>query len=377
MTATTSNPTNRPPATHKPPVRAFNFSPGPAVLPLEVLEKARDELLDWGGSGMSVMEISHRSQSFVEVAVQAETDLRELMSIPPNYKVLFMQGGASAQFSLVPMNLSSPNATVDYLNTGHWSQRGISEAARYCSVHVAGDAGGNYTRVPAQKELRFNGRAAYVHYTPNETISGVEFGYVPDSSGVPLIADMSSSILSRPVDVTKFGMIYAGAQKNIGPSGLTVVIVRENLLGHARADTPHVFDYKAIADNQSMLNTPPTFAWYMAGLVFKWLKAAGGVREMGRRNQAKAAMLYEAIDGSRLYKNSVAADARSWMNVTFSLKDPALDPEFLAAAAVAGLQGLKGHRIIGGMRASLYNAMPIEGVEKLCAFMLDFERRHS
>ncbi len=357
-------------------MRAFNFSPGPAVLPLPVLEKARDELLDWGGSGMSVMEISHRSKSFVEAAARAEADLRELMSIPPNYRVLFMQGGASAHFSLVPMNLSAPGSTVDYLNTGHWSQRGITEAARYCTVHVAGDAGGNYSRVPPQNELRLSGRAAYVHYTPNETISGVEFGYVPETNGVPLVADMSSSILSRPIDVAKFGMIYAGAQKNIGPSGLTVVIVREDLLGRARADTPHVFDYRAIADNQSMLNTPPTFAWYMAGLVFKWLKAAGGVAEIGRRNQAKAAMLYAAIDGSPLYKNSVVADARSRMNVTFMLRDPALDAAFLAEAAAAGLQGLKGHRLVGGMRASIYNAMPIEGVEKLCTFMRDFERRH-
>ena len=357
-------------------MRAFNFSPGPAVLPLQVLENARDELLDWGGSGMSVMEISHRSKSFVEVATRAESDLRELMSIPPNYRVLFMQGGASAHFSLVPMNLSAPNSTVDYVNTGHWSLRGITEAARYCTVHVAGDAGGSYSRVPPQNELRFSGRAAYVHYTPNETISGVEFGYVPVTDGVPLVADMSSSILSRPIDVTKFGMIYAGAQKNIGPSGLTVVIVREDLLGRARPDTPHVFDYKAIAENQSMLNTPPTFAWYMAGLVFKWLKAAGGVAEIGKRNQAKAAMLYAAIDGSRLYKNSVIADSRSRMNVTFTLTDPALDAAFLAEAAGAGLQGLKGHRIVGGMRASIYNAMPIEGVEKLCMFMRDFERRH-
>jgi phosphoserine aminotransferase len=357
-------------------VRAFNFSPGPAVLPLEVLEKARDELLDWGGSGMSVMEISHRSKSFVAVAEQAEADLRELMSIPPNYRVLFMQGGASAQFSLVPMNLSGAGATVDYINTGHWSRRGITEAARYCAVHVAGDAGGDYTRVPPQKELRFSGRGTYVHYTPNETISGVEFGYVPETDGVPLVADMSSSILSRPIEVAKFGMIYAGAQKNIGPSGLTVVIVRGDLLGRARPDTPHVFDYQAIADNQSMLNTPPTFAWYMAGLVFKWLKAAGGVAAIGKCNQAKAAMLYTCIDGSHLYKNSVAPDARSWMNVTFTLRDAALDTEFLAAAAAAGLKGLKGHRIVGGMRASLYNAMPLEGVEKLCTFMREFERQH-
>jgi phosphoserine aminotransferase len=358
-------------------VRVFNFSPGPAVLPLEVLEKARDELLDWQGSGMSVMEVSHRSNAFLDVAAQAEADLRELLAIPGNYKVLFMQGGASAQFSLVPMNLSAPQDTADYINTGHWSQRGVTEAARYCRVHVAGDAGGSYGRVPPQNELRFSGGACYLHYTPNETISGVEFGYIPDSNGVPLVADMSSSILSRPIDVSRFGLIYAGAQKNIGPSGLTVVIVRDDLLGRARADTPHVFDYKAIADNHSMLNTPPTFAWYMAGLVFKWLRNAGGVQAMGERNRRKAALLYAAIDAAHFYKNSVALDSRSWMNVTFTLSRPELDPVFLADAAAAGLMGLKGHRVSGGMRASLYNAMPIEGVEKLTAFMSDFERRHS
>jgi phosphoserine aminotransferase len=347
------------------------------VLPLEVLDEARDQLLDWGGSGMSVMEISHRSSSFLEVAAQAEADLRELMSIPANYRVLFMQGGASAQFSLVPLNLASAEATVDFINTGHWSRRGITEAARYCSVHVAGDGGGSYTRVPPQSELRFSGAAAYAHYTPNETISGVEFNYVPETGGSPLVADMSSSILSRPVDVAKFGLIYAGAQKNIGPSGLTVVIVREDLLGRARRETPHVFNYHAIAENHSMLNTPPTFAWYMAGLVFKWLKRAGGVERMGTRNQAKAAMLYAAIDASRLYENAVGTDARSWMNVTFNLKRPELDAEFLAAAAAAGLQGLKGHRVLGGMRASLYNAMPPEGVARLCEFMADFERRRT
>ena len=371
------SPPTRPPTTPKGPVRVFNFSPGPAVLPLEVLEKARDELLDWHHDGMSVMEISHRSKAFVEVAAQAESDLRELMSIPAHFKVLFMQGGASAQFSLVPLNLSTPQSTVDYVNTGHWSQRGISEAARYCKVHVAGDAGGDYSRVPPQRELRFSSNAAYAHYTPNETISGVEFGYVPDTGGVPLVADMSSSILSRPIDVARFGLIYAGAQKNIGPSGLTVVIVREDLIGNARADTPHVFDYKAIADGQSMLNTPPTFAWYMAGLVFKWLKAAGGVSAVGERNQAKAEALYAAIDASRLYQNSVAADSRSRMNVTFRLSNPDLDQEFLKAAAAAGLQGLKGHRALGGMRASIYNAMPMEGVQKLIAFMGEFEHRHA
>jgi phosphoserine aminotransferase len=358
-------------------MRAFNFSPGPAVLPLEVLEQAQSELLDWHQSGMSVMEISHRSKAFEQVAAEAEADLRELLSIPRNYKVLFLQGGASAQFSFVPMNLAAPHSTVDYVNTGHWSHKAIAEAQRYCKVHVAGDAGGKYTRVPPQGELRFSEAAAYAHYTPNETIGGVEFGYVPETPGAPLIADMSSSILSRPIDVSKFGLIYAGAQKNIGPSGLVVVIVRDDLVGRARPDTPLVFDYKAVADNQSMLNTPPTFAWYMAGLVFKWLKRAGGLAAVGERNRIKAQILYAAIDASPLYKSPVEKDARSWMNVTFTLNKPELDGAFLAAAAEAGLHGLKGHRVLGGMRASIYNAMPLAGVEALTGFMHEFERRHA
>jgi phosphoserine aminotransferase len=358
-------------------MRAFNFSPGPAVLPLEVLEQAQGELLDWHQSGMSVMEISHRSKAFEQVAAEAEADLRELLSIPRNYKVLFLQGGASAQFSFVPMNLAAASSTVDYVNTGHWSHKAIAEAARYASVHVAGDAGGNYTRVPPQSELRFSEGAAYVHYTPNETISGVEFGYVPDTHGVPLVADMSSSILSRPIDVSRFGLIYAGAQKNIGPSGLVVVIVREDLIGRARPGTPLVFDYKEVSDHQSMLNTPPTFAWYMAGLVFKWLKKAGGMTAVGERNRVKAETLYAVIDASHLYKSPVAKDSRSWMNVTFTLGVPGLDAAFLEAAAKAGLHGLKGHRVSGGMRASIYNAMPLAGVEALIAFMREFERGHA
>jgi phosphoserine aminotransferase len=358
-------------------LRVFNFSPGPAVLPLEVLEQARDELLDWQDCGMSVMEVSHRGKEFVRVAAEAEADLRDLLSIPANYRVLFMQGGASAQFSLVPMNLAAPESTVDYVNTGHWSHKAIDEAARYCRVHVAGDAGGHYSRVPPQGELRFSTDAAYLHYTPNETISGVEFSYVPKTAGAPLVADMSSSILSRPIDVAQFGLIYAGAQKNIGPAGLTVVIVRDDLIGRARPETPHVFNYRAVAENQSMLNTPPTFPWYLAGLVFKWLKSSGGLTAVGERNRIKAGTLYAAIDASELYVNSVAKDARSWMNVTFNLKNPALDDAFLAAAAAAGLKGLKGHRVVGGMRASLYNAMPLAGVESLIAFMREFERRHA
>jgi len=347
------------------------------VLPLEVLEQAQAELPDWQHSGMSVMEISHRSNAFLQTAAEAEADLRELLSIPGGYRVLFMQGGASAQFSLVPLNLAPPQATVDYLNTGHWSHRAIAEAQRYCKVHVAGDPGGAYTRVPPQDELRFSDGAAYAHYTPNETISGVEFGYTPRTGGSPLVADMSSSILSQPIDVARFGLIYAGAQKNIGPAGLAVVIVREDLIGHARAETPRVFDYRAVADASSMLNTPPTFAWYMAGLVFKWLKKSGGLAAMGERNRTKAQALYAAIDGSWLYKNPIAKDSRSRMNVTFTLAKPQLDPVFLAEAAAAGLHGLAGHRVSGGMRASIYNAMPLAGVEALIEFMREFEHRHA
>jgi phosphoserine aminotransferase len=356
-------------------MRSFNFSPGPAVLPTEVLEQARDELLDWRRSGMSVMEVSHRGKAFVDVAQEAEADLRELLGVPRNYKILFMQGGASAQFSLVPLNLARADSAVDYLNTGHWSKKAIAEARRYCAVNVAADAGGEYLRVPPQREFKLNSEAAYVHYTPNETISGVEFSHVPATRGVPLIADMSSSILSRPIDVSKLGLIYAGAQKNIGPAGLTLVIVRDDLIGKAREETPAVFNYKLIADEGSLLNTPPTFAWYMAGLVFKWIKKNGGVAAMGERNRAKAQALYAAIDASSLYKNRVAKDARSWMNVTFALTKAGLDAAFLEEAAAAGLHNLKGHRVLGGMRASLYNAMPLAGVEALIGFMREFERK--
>ena len=358
-------------------MRAFNFSPGPATLPLEVMQQAQAELLDWQQSGMSVMEISHRSQAFMRVAAEAEADLRDLLSMPSNYRILFVQGGASAQFSLVPLNLTVPHSTVDYIDTGYWSRKAIAEAGRFCKVHIAGDAGGDYLRVPRQSELRFSAGAAYAHYTPNETISGVEFEYIPDTRSVPLVADMSSSILSEPIDVSKFGLIYAGAQKNLGPAGLTVVIVRDDLIGHARAETPAVFDYKAIAESQSLLNTPPTFAWYLAGLVFKWLKRGGGLAAAGERNRAKAQALYAAIDASHFYENRVAKDARSRMNVTFTLNKPELDAAFLAAAGAAGLHGLKGHRVLGGMRASIYNAMPFAGVEALIAFMREFERRHA
>jgi phosphoserine aminotransferase len=357
-------------------VRVYNFSAGPAVLPLPVLEQARDELLDWQG-GMSVMEISHRGKPFMAVAERAEADLRELLAVPARYRVLFMQGGATAQFSAVPLNLAPPGATADYVNTGHWSERTIREARRFVNVAIAADeAGSGYTTVPGQASLRTSPGAAYLHYTPNETIGGVEFPYVPGTGQVPLVADLSSSILSRPLDVSRFGLIYAGAQKNIGPSGLTVVFVRDDLLGGARAGTPSILDYRAVAEAGSMLNTPPTFAWYVAGLVFQWLKREGGLDEMARRNQAKAAMLYDAIDSSGFYSNPVARNCRSWMNVPFRLARPELDKAFLAEAEAEGLANLAGHRAVGGMRASLYNAMPIAGVEALVAFMREFERRN-
>jgi phosphoserine aminotransferase len=359
-------------------VRVFNFAAGPATLPLEVLEQVRGELTDWRGSGMSVMEVSHRSKAFIGVAQEAESLLRELLSVPAQYKVLFLQGGATAQFAAVPMNLASPDATLDYLNTGAWSKKAIGEAKRLVAkVNVAADeAASSYTTVPAPGSLKLTPGAAYVHYTPNETIGGVEFPYVPETAGVPLIADMSSTFLSRPVDVSKFGLIYAGAQKNIGPSGLCVVIVREDLLGKVRPGTSSVLDFKAMADEGSMLNTPPTFGWYFAGLVFKWLKAQGGLAGMAERNRAKAEKLYRAIDESGFYSNPVAKNCRSWMNVPFTLAKPELDKTFLTEANAAGLTNLEGHRSVGGMRASIYNAMPVAGVDALIAFMKEFQRRN-
>jgi len=358
-------------------MRVFNFAAGPATLPLEVLQQARDEMLDWRGSGMSVMEVSHRGKAFIGVAQEAESLLRELLNVPSNYKVLFLQGGATAQFSAIPLNLTTPESTVDYINTGAWSKKAISEAKRLTKVNVAADeAASNYSTAPAQGTLKLTKGAAYVHYTPNETIGGVEFAYVPETNGVPLVADMSSTILSRPIDVSKFGLIYAGAQKNIGPSGLVVVIVREDLIGKARPGTPAVWDYKAMADEGSMLNTPATFGWYFAGLVFKWLEAQGGLKAIGERNRAKADALYGYIDASGFYRNPVSKEARSWMNIPFTLAKPELDKTFLTEANAAGLTNLEGHRSVGGMRASIYNAMPLEGVQALVAFMKDFQRRH-
>jgi phosphoserine aminotransferase len=356
-------------------VRVFNFSAGPAALPLEVLEQARDEMTDWRGGGMSVMEVSHRGKAFVACAAEAEQDLRDLLAVPANYKVLFLQGGATAQFSAVPLNLARPDATADYVNTGAWSKKAIGEAKRYCKVNVAADAGGAYTDVPAQALWKLTPGAAYVHYTPNETIGGVEFPFVP-ATEAPLVADFSSTILSRPIDVSRFGVIYAGAQKNIGPSGICVVIVRDDLLGKAQPVTPTFIDYAAMAADNSMLNTPPTFGWYFAGLVFKWLKQQGGLKVIGERNAAKAGLLYDYIDSSGFYRNPVAPACRSWMNVPFLLPKPELDKNFVAEAAQAGLVNLEGHRSVGGMRASIYNAVTLEAVQTLVGFMRDFARRN-
>jgi phosphoserine aminotransferase len=357
--------------------RVFNFSAGPATLPEPVLERAKAELLDWRGTGMSVMEMSHRGKEFIAIAEQAETDLRELLAIPDNYKLLFLQGGASGQFAMVPMNLLGDKTTADYVNTGSWSKKAIAEAKRYCAVNVVASAeASKFTTVPPRDQWDCDPQAAYIHYTPNETINGVEFPDIPRVGEVPLVADMSSTILSRPLDISKFGVIYAGAQKNIGPAGLTIVIVREDLFGRALPTTPSIFDYQVQAKADSMSNTPPTYAWYMAGLVFQWLKDQGGLAVMAERNQRKAQRLYDAIDQSGYYKNPVDPPYRSWMNVPFTLPDSDLDKTFLAEAKSAGLVTLAGHRSVGGMRASIYNAMPEQGVQALIAFMDDFQRRH-
>ncbi|WJW76685.1 3-phosphoserine/phosphohydroxythreonine transaminase [Thiohalobacter sp. IOR34] len=357
--------------------RVYNFSAGPAMLPEEVLRQAREEMLDWQGSGMSVMEMSHRGKEFMSIAEQAEADLRELMAIPDDYKVLFLQGGASSQFAMVPMNLLRGRSKADYINTGAWSKKAIAEAGRYCEVNVAGTSEAeNFSTVPAQEALQLSADAAYVHYTPNETIGGVEFPYVPETGDKPLVADMSSTILSRPIDVSKYGVIYAGAQKNVGPAGLTLVIVRDDLIGEPLEGTPTMFDYQTHAKSGSMYNTPPTYSWYLAGLVFQWLKRNGGLAAMAEINKRKSGKLYAAIDGSDFYANPVDPACRSWMNVPFTLANPDLDATFLDEAKARGLTTLKGHRSVGGMRASIYNAMPEAGVDALVEFMADFEKRH-
>ncbi len=356
--------------------RAYNFCAGPAALPEAVLQRAREEMLDYRGTGMSVMEMSHRDDVIVAMAEQAEQDLRDLMGISDDYAVLFLQGGASAQFAMVPMNLLGDAGRADYINTGQWSTKAIKEARRFGDINVAASSEDrNFTYAPARSDWRLSDDAAYVHYCPNETIGGLEFDFVPEVDK-PLVADMSSTILSRPLDVSRFGLIYAGAQKNIGPAGITVVIVRKDLLGRAGASVPAMMNYQIHAENGSMYNTPPTFAWYLAGLVFQWLKEQGGVEAMGEINRRKADKLYGFIDASGFYSNPVAPTQRSWMNVPFILSDSALDKAFLAEADAAGLRNLKGHHSVGGMRASIYNAVPETAVDALIDFMADFEKRN-
>jgi phosphoserine aminotransferase len=356
----------------------YNFSAGPAVLPKEVLQQAQAELLDWHGSGMSVMEMSHRGKEYMGIQAQAEADLRELMGIPTSYKVLFLQGGASQQFAMIPMNLLRGKKSADYLNTGEWSKKAISEAKKFGAVNVvATGADRNFSYIPAFNTWQRDPNAAYLHYTPNETIGGVEFNWLPDVGTVPLVADMSSCILSRPVDVSKFGLIYAGAQKNVGPAGLTIVIVREDLIGEVLPGTPTMLDYKTHAENDSMYNTPPTYGIYIAGLVFQMLKRKGGIAQMEKTNIAKAKLLYATIDASNsFYHCPVALSDRSRMNVPFTLKDANLDGDFVKQADARGLLQLKGHRSVGGMRASIYNAMPLEGVQALINFMKEFAKKH-
>jgi phosphoserine aminotransferase len=353
--------------------RIVNFSAGPAVLPEEVLARAGDEMLDWRGTGMCVMEMSHRGKEFMSIAAEAEKDLRELLAIPASYKVLFLQGGATLQFAQIPMNLLAGKGRADYVVTGEWSKKAVKEAQAFCDVHIAASSEDKaFTYAPMHWSLRPD--AAYVHYCSNETIGGVEFHSIPQAD-IPLVADASSHILSRPLDVSKFGLIYAGAQKNIGPAGLTIVIVREDLVGHAAKGTPSVMDYKQQAAADSMLNTPATYSIYIAGLVFKWLKALGGLAEIEKRNIAKAQLLYDFLDTSSFYRNSVNPKDRSRMNVPFTLADPKLDGEFLKGAEKEGMVQLKGHRSVGGMRASIYNAMPAEGVRRLVAYMKEFAAR--
>lgn len=357
--------------------RPYNFSAGPATLPEAVLQQARDELLNWNGGGTSVMEISHRGKAFIELAAQSERDLRALMAIPDNYRVLFLQGGATQHFAQIPMNFARPDQTADYIVCGAWGEKAVREARPNVQARIAGSSVDTaYTGVPSRASWQLDPDAAYVHITPNETIHGVAMHEVPDVGDVPLIADISSNILSAPLDVSRFGLLYAGAQKNIGAAGLVVMIVRDDLLARCPARLPRIFNYAEHAANDSMLNTPNTFGWYLASLVFRWIAGQGGVQEIGRRNREKASLLYDVIDESGFYANSVDHDARSLMNVVFTLADPALEAMFLQESQDAGLLALKGHMALGGMRASIYNAMPIDGVQALVAFMREFERRH-
>ena len=358
--------------------RALNFSSGPAMLPGDVLRQVAAEMLDWQGSGMSVMEMSHRGEHFMRIHAEAQQGLRDLMGIPPNYRVLFLQGGATLQFTIVPMNLLGITGHADYVTTGEWSRKAVREAQRYGDAReVASDEANGFRTIPSPESWTRSTNAGYLHLCSNETIGGIEFHTLPDTGGTPLIADMSSTILSRPIDVSRYGLIYAGAQKNIGPAGLTIVIVREDLLGHALPGTPALLDLRAQADADSMINTPSTFSIYVAGLVFQWLKRQGGVATIEKQNIAKARLLYECIDQSHLYVNRIDPAMRSRMNIPFQLARPELDKAFLEGAEGAGMEQLKGHRTVGGMRASLYNAMSIEGVQALVNYMRQFERQHA
>ena len=358
--------------------RAFNFSAGPAALPESVLRQAQAEMLEWRDSGASIVEHSHRGAEFIEVAAQAEADLRTLMSIPSDYAVLFLGGGATTQQALIPLNIAAPGQAVDYVLSGHWGKTAVKQAKPYVDVRVAATSeAGGFRDIPARDTWQLTPDAAYVHITANETIHGVEFRDTPDVGDVPLVADFSSSIASEPVDVSKYGVIYAGAQKNLGPVGITVVIIRKDLLERAGQPRADIFNYASHAKGESMLNTPPTWNWYMLGLNVKWMLDEGGVAEFARRSAAKSKLLYDAIDGSGgFYRNEVNPAVRSRMNVPFILHDDALDKPFLSEAKAAGLLALKGHRAVGGMRASIYNAMPVEGVQALVAFMQDFKQRH-
>jgi phosphoserine aminotransferase len=356
--------------------RVYNFSAGPAALPLEVLEIIRNDIPDWQGTGMSVMEVSHRGKQFVELAARAEANARELLGIPGDYSVLFPQGGATLQMAMAPLNLTGPDDTADYVVTGSWGKKAAGEAKKFCNARVVADASdSNFTHIPDESSWERSENPAYLHYTPNETIAGVEFHFVPGGD-VPLVADMSSTILSRPIDVSRFGVIYAGAQKNIGPAGITLVIVRNELLDKVRPNNAHLMTWKAYAESDSMTNTPPTFAWYVADLVFQYLKDRGGLEAVGEVNRRKASKLYAAIDTSAFYSNPVSKDCRSWMNVPFILADASLDAKFLEESSAAGLTNLKGHRSVGGMRASIYNAVTEEAVDALIGFMADFEKHN-
>jgi len=357
--------------------RAYNFCAGPAAIAEVVLQRARDELLNWGEIGTSIMEMSHRSEEFQKIAHEAEQDLRDLMHIPDNYKVLFLQGGASSQFAFVPMNLLRGKKTADYVRTGIWSHKAVEQAKQYCEVNIVADTmDKGYNYIPEFSTWTLNPEAAYLHYAVNETVGGVEFFWIPETGDVPIVADMSSNILSRPIDVSRFGVIYAGAQKNIGPSGITVVIMRDDLIGDAHPMTPIPFNFEIQAKDASLYNTPPTFAWYLAGLVFKWLKEQGGPEAMAVINERKAKKLYEVIDATGFYSNDVDPACRSWMNIPFQLPDKSMDPLFIREAAANGLLNLSGWRTIGGMRVSIYNAVPEEAVDALVVFMKDFEKRY-